>query len=47
VDLMGVYELAQANDAELRAAEQRLAAAGEAPIQARAALLPSITGTPV
>lgn len=45
VDLMGVYELAQANDAELRAAEQRLAAAGEAPIQARAALLPSIDGT--
>jgi outer membrane protein len=45
VDLIGVYELAQANDAELRAAEQRLAAAGEAPIQARAALLPSIQGS--
>ncbi len=45
VDLMGVYELAQANDPELRAAEQRLAAAGEIPTQARAALLPSITGS--
>ncbi len=45
VDLLGVYELAQANDAELRAAEQRLAAAGEAPVQARAALLPSLSGT--
>ena len=45
VDLMGVYELAQANDAELRAAEQRLSAAGEIPAQARAGLLPSITGT--
>ncbi len=45
VDLMGVYELAQANDAELRAAEQRLAAAGEGPVQARAALLPSLIGT--
>ncbi|QOC21844.1 TolC family outer membrane protein [Wenzhouxiangella sp. AB-CW3] len=45
VDLMGVYELAQANDAELRAAEQRLSAAGEIPTQARAALLPTITGT--
>ncbi len=45
VDLMGVYELAQANDAELRAAEQRLAAAGEAPVQARAALLPSLNAS--
>lgn len=45
VDLVGVFELAQANDAELRAAEQRLAAAGEGPIQARAALLPSISGS--
>ncbi len=45
VDLLGVYELAQANDAELRAAEQRLAAAGEAPVQARAALLPSINAS--
>jgi outer membrane protein len=42
VDLMGVYELAQANDPQLRAAEQRLAAAGEIPTQARSALLPSI-----
>ena len=45
VDLMGVYELAQANDAELRAAEQRLSAAGEIPTQARANLLPSISGS--
>ncbi len=45
VDLLGVYELAQTNDAELRAAEQRLAAAGEAPVQARAALLPSLNAT--
>ena len=45
VDLLGVYELAQANDAELRAAEQRLAAAGEAPVQARAALLPSLNAS--
>lgn len=45
VDLMGVYELAQANDPQLRAAEQRLAAAGEIPTQARAALLPTIGGS--
>ena len=45
VDLLGVYELAQANDAELRAAEQRLAAAGEGPVQARAALLPSMNAS--
>ena len=45
VDLLGVYELAQANDAELRAAEQRLAAAGEGPVQARAALLPSLSAS--
>ncbi|MCC5864166.1 MAG: TolC family outer membrane protein [Wenzhouxiangella sp.] len=45
VDLLGVYELAQTNDAELRAAEQRLAAAGEAPVQARAALLPSLSAS--
>lgn len=43
VDLMGVYELAQANDAELRAAEQQLAAAGEGPVQARAGLLPRLS----
>lgn len=42
VDLMGVFELAQTNDAELRAAEQRLAAAEQIPIQARAQLLPSV-----
>ena len=45
VDLLGVYELAQANDPQLRAAEQRLAAAGEIPTQARAALLPTIGGS--
>lgn len=42
VDLMGVYELAQSHDAELRAAEQQLAAAGEIPRQARSNLLPSL-----
>jgi outer membrane protein len=45
VDLMGVYELAQSHDAEIRAAEQRLAAAEEIPVQARAALLPSVSGS--
>ncbi|WP_376692308.1 TolC family outer membrane protein [Wenzhouxiangella sp. EGI_FJ10409] len=45
VDLMGVYELAQSHDAEIRAAEQRLNAAGEIPVQARASLLPSINAS--
>jgi outer membrane protein len=45
VDLMGVYELAQSHDAEIRAAEQRLKAAGESPVQARANLLPTVTGS--
>jgi len=45
VNLVGIYELAQVYDAELQAAEQRLAAAGEAPVQARAALLPSIVAS--
>lgn len=45
VDLLGVYELAKMNDAELRAAQRRLDAAGEIPRQARAGLLPSITGS--
>ena len=45
VDLLGVYELAQSNDAELRAAERRLMVAEEIPRQARGALLPSINGT--
>lgn len=45
VDLLGVYELAQKNDAELRAAERRLDVAEEFPRQARATLLPSITGS--
>lgn len=44
VDLLGVYELAQSNDAQLRAAERRLAVAGEIPVQTRAALLPQISG---
>ncbi|MEE4297610.1 MAG: TolC family outer membrane protein [Wenzhouxiangella sp.] len=44
VDLLGVYELAQSNDAELRAAERRLAVAGEIPVQTRAALLPQVSG---
>ena len=45
VDLLGVYELAQTHDAELQAAEQRLRAAGEIPVQARASLLPSVTAS--
>lgn len=45
VDLMGVYELAQSHDAELRVAEQRLNAAGEIPTQARASLLPSVNAS--
>lgn len=45
VDLMGVYELAQRNDPEIRAAERRLAAAGEIPVQARSALLPQLFAT--
>src|SRR6056297_1728768 len=45
VDLLGVYELAQTNDAELRAAERRLAVAGEIPVQTRAALLPQLSGS--
>ena len=45
VDLLGVYELAQSNDAELRAAERRLNIAGEIPVQTRAALLPQLSGS--
>lgn len=45
VDLIGVYELAQSHDAEIRAAEQRLNAAGEIPVQARASLLPSLNAS--
>lgn len=44
VDLLGVYELAQSHDAELRAAERRLTIAGEIPVQTRAALLPRLSG---
>jgi len=45
VDLMGVYELARSNDAELRAAELRLQAAEQGPVIARSNLLPSINGS--
>ncbi|WP_181918274.1 TolC family outer membrane protein [Wenzhouxiangella sp. 15181] len=45
VDLMGVYELAQSHDAEIRAAEQQLNAAGESPVQARASLLPTVSAS--
>jgi len=45
VDLLGVYELAQSNDAALAAAERRLDAAEEIPRQARATLLPTINGS--
>ncbi|WP_376697412.1 TolC family outer membrane protein [Wenzhouxiangella sp. EGI_FJ10305] len=45
VDLMGVYELAQSHDAEIRVAEQQLNAAGENPVQARASLLPTVTAS--
>jgi len=45
VDLIGVYELAQSHDAEIRAAEQRLQAAGEIPVQSRSNLLPSINAS--
>ena len=45
VDLMGVYELARNNDAELRAAELRLQAAEQGPVIARSTLLPSITAS--
>jgi outer membrane protein len=45
VDLMGVYELAQSHDAEIRAAEQRLKAAGEIPVQARSNLLPTVNAS--
>lgn len=45
VDLLGVYELAQSHDAEIRAAEQRLHAAGEITTLTRAALLPSVNAS--
>lgn len=45
VDLMGVYELAEQNDPELRAADYQRRATGENPNQARAALLPQISGS--
>ncbi len=45
VDLMGVYELALTNDAELRAAELQLQAAEQGPVIARSSLLPSITAS--
>ncbi|OAB57077.1 hypothetical protein AY599_21075 [Leptolyngbya valderiana BDU 20041] len=45
VDLMGVYELARSNDAELRAAEQRLQAAEQGPVIARSSLLPNVSAS--
>ncbi len=45
VDLIGVYELARTNDAELRAAELRRQAAEEVTVQARSALLPRLDGS--
>jgi len=45
VDLVGVHDLALKNDPRLRAAEFRREAAGEAKTQARANLLPSLTGS--
>lgn len=45
VDLMGVYDLAEQNDPQLRAADYRRQATGENPAQARAALLPQLTGS--
>lgn len=45
VDLIGVYQLAQSHDAELRAAERRLDVVGQNPVQARSALLPQISGS--
>lgn len=44
-DLMQVYELARASDPQLSAAESAMFAGGEGVVQARAALLPRITGS--
>lgn len=44
-DLLSIYEKARASDPQLAAAEAQAASAGEGIIQARAALLPNVTGT--
>ena len=43
VDLVGIYELAATNDPQLQAASFRRDATGENVIQARSALLPSLS----
>jgi outer membrane protein len=45
VDLVGIYELAATNDPQLQAASFRRDATGENVIQARSALLPSLSGS--
>lgn len=45
VDLVGIYELAVTNDPQLQAASYRRDATGENVIQARSALLPSLSGS--
>ncbi len=44
VDLAEVYEMARASDPQLAAAEANMMAAGEGIVQARAALLPNLSG---
>ena len=43
-DLVEIYEMARASDPQLAAAEANMMAAGEGIVQARAALLPNISG---
>ena len=44
-DLAEIYEMARASDPQLAAAESAMFAAGEGVVQARAALLPRLTGS--
>jgi outer membrane protein len=44
-DLIEIYDMARASDPQLQAAESRKMAQGEGIVQARAALLPNISGT--
>ena len=44
-DLAEIYEMARASDPQLAAAESAMFAAGEGVVQARAALLPRVTGS--
>ncbi|GMU44076.1 MAG: transporter [Lysobacterales bacterium] len=44
-DLAQIYDMARASDPQLAAAESAMAAAGEGVVQARAALLPNLSGT--